>query len=177
MQLRMCRNYGWIHKLEELQSIPKHAHIRKHTQRGVICQARPWNAAIWENTSLSKQSLTRQSLVPRPEPPDQSSSHLGERRGEEAKERREGRASDQTRRDRGREKHAEGARNEAREEENNVRGGLRMRVLRESGGREERWKTERQLGKYWAGGEVKVKRDENGERTRLQDKKDNFTVH
>lgn len=95
--------------------------------------------------------------------PDQSSSHLGERRGEEAKERREGRASDQTRRDRGREKHAEGARNEAREEENNVRGGLRMRVLRENGGREERWKTERQLGKYWAGGKVKVKRDENGE--------------
>lgn len=70
--------------------------------------------------------------------PELLASRREERRGEEAKEGREGRASDQTRRDRGREKHAEGARNEAREEENNVRGGLRMRVLRENGGREER---------------------------------------
>lgn len=68
MELRMCTNYGWIHKLERFQSIPKHAHIRKHAQRGVTCQARLWNAAIWENTSLSKQSPTRQPLVPRPEP-------------------------------------------------------------------------------------------------------------
>lgn len=72
--------------------------------------------------------------------PDQSSSHLSERRGKEAKEERGEQVIrwNQARHDRRHEKHVEGARNKAREEENNMRGGLRIRVLRENGGWEER---------------------------------------
>lgn len=64
----MRKNYGWINRPGALQRIPKHTRKQANTHRGVIFQARLWNAALWENTSQSKHNFTRRALVPKPEP-------------------------------------------------------------------------------------------------------------
>lgn len=82
MQLRLCTNYRWIHKLGVLHT----EYSQMHTQR---CDLPGKATAMWENTSQSKQSLTRQPLVPRPEPRAALLTSLWEERKEAREERGE----------------------------------------------------------------------------------------
>lgn len=57
MELKMCTNCGQIHRTEERQRIPKHAHIRKHTER---CDV-PGRAV---KSCYLRKHLTKQTKAP-----------------------------------------------------------------------------------------------------------------
>lgn len=54
IELKMCTNCGQIHRRRSIRAFPNTLTCAS-TQRGVMCRAGLWKAAIWENTSQSKQ--------------------------------------------------------------------------------------------------------------------------